>query len=354
MISYIAPINSLGYGVASLGILKSLSKLHPVSFWPIGSPDIHTQEDFNVVSNCVDNSKMFDPDAPCLRIWHQNQMDQFVGRGEKIGFPIFELDRFNEVETHHLSNLDRIFVTSEWAKTVIIDNGIDQVRDIPVDVIPLGVDTSLFQPVQPNNDGPTIFFNCGKWEVRKGHDVLIDAFKQAFSEDDNVELWMMCTNPFNSEEENAYWHSKYSHPKVKLVNRVQSHTEVYNIMSQVDCGVFPARAEGWNLEALELLACGKHLIITDYAAHTEYCNHLNSMLININETDIAYDGKWFFGQGDWAKLGEDQINQLSQYMRLFHDNRINGKVDINQAGIDTANKFTWDHSARRILEVLNV
>ena len=70
--------------------------------------------------------------------------------------------------------------------------------------------------------------------------------------------------------------------KVRFIDRVGTHQEVYNIMSRVDCGVFPSRAEGWNLELLELMACGKHVITTDYSAHTEFCTEENAMLIPIN------------------------------------------------------------------------
>ena len=43
----------------------------------------------------------------------------------------------------------------------------------------------------------------GKMEVRKGHDILFEAFRMAETHNPNMELWMMCTNPFNSPEEEA-------------------------------------------------------------------------------------------------------------------------------------------------------
>lgn len=356
MLSLISPINSLGYGVTSLNILKALSKYTPVALFPIGHPDVHNQDDFNICQSAINNAKLFDDNAPCIRIWHQNQMDQFVGHGEKVGFPIFELDQFSHVEHHHLSRLDRIFVASHWAKEVLISNKVPDNKGIPINVIPLGVDTDTFLPVAPNPDAnrPTVFFTCGKWEVRKGHDILIQAFSEAFSEQDNVELWMMCDNPFNSEEENQRWLDLYNHPKVRLINRVQTHQEVYNIMSHVDCGIFLSRAEGWNLEALEMLACGKHIIITGYSAHNEFCDDHNAMIVEIDETEIAYDNKWFFGQGSWAKIGDNQIKEAAYYMAKFHEQRITDQVEINTAGIETAKKFTWDNSAKEIMAALNV
>ena len=115
----IAPINSLGYGVAGLNLLKSLSTKTKVSLWPISQPQVSTQEDANVVQAAMNNAQTPDWNAPCIRIWHQHDMSQFVGHGLKIGFPIFELDQFNEVEKHHLKYLDAIIVCSEWAKSIV-------------------------------------------------------------------------------------------------------------------------------------------------------------------------------------------------------------------------------------------
>lgn len=49
MINIIAPINQLGYGIASLNIVKALSKIEDVSLWPIGQPQVTNEEDAKVI-----------------------------------------------------------------------------------------------------------------------------------------------------------------------------------------------------------------------------------------------------------------------------------------------------------------
>ena len=353
----ISPINQLGYGVTGLNIVKALRKMQPVSLWPIGQPQVTNEEDSFVVRDSINNSHLFEEDDPCIRIWHQHDMAQFVGRGTKIGFPIFELDQFSAIERHHLNSVDRLFVCSQWAKKVCIENGIKPkqatIHDDAIDVIPLGVDIGIFKPcdIKP---GPTIFFNCGKWEVRKGHDILVEIFNKAFTEDDDVELWMMCSNPFLSEQEDNEWKKKYAYSnlghKVKFINRVDTQHEVYNIMAKVDCGIFPSKAEGWNLEALELMSCGKHVIITNYSAHTEFCNKENSLLIDMSQMEKAYDGKWFNGKvGSWSHIGEDQIDQAVNHMRKIHNLKKENILQKNIEGVSTAEKFTWENTAKEIL-----
>lgn len=341
-----APINQLGYGVASLNILKALQAEDvEVSLFPIGQPQVTNQADADAVRRGVETAKTFDPQAPCLKIWHQNQMAERIGSGKFIGFPIFELDTFNDLEKHHLNSCDELMVCSQWAKRVVED----QCPPFSAKVVPLGVDSDIFKLAQSRNDGKVVFFNCGKWEIRKGHDVLIQAFRKIAEEYNNIELWMMCSNPFNSKEENNKWHELYNHPKVKLIPRMETQQEVYNIMSQVDCGVFPSRGEGWNLELLEMMAAGKHVIATNYSAHTEFCSQDNAKLIPIKDTEPAFDNKWFFGQGNWAKIDDEEVDLLAQEMSLFAET-YKGEQNIN--GIETAKKFSWQNTAKEIVKCL--
>jgi hypothetical protein len=352
-----APINQLGYGVAGLNILKALHKEGvEVSFFPLGQPQVTNEDDAYAVRRGMRLAQTFDPNAPCIKIWHQNQMAERIGSGKFIGFPIFELDTFNDLEKHHLQSCDELMVCSKWARDIVRHNTdayanggflLDQVH-----VVPLGVDAELFPPAPPRQGNETIFFNCGKWEIRKGHDILIQAFNRVVEEHDNVELWMMCSNPFNSEQENTRWHQLYNHPKVRILPRAETQAQVYNIMTKVDCGVFPSRGEGWNLELLEMMAVGKHVITTDYSAHTEFCNKDNAGLIPIDDIESAFDGKWFFGQGNWAKITEKEIDNLVNKMSTFHERRPARSDYLNENGIKTARKFSWQNTAREIIKCL--
>ena len=359
-LNVISPINQLGYGLTGLNIVKALSELeHDVSLFIIGRAEA-SNEYADMLRSCVNNAGVPDFNAPCLRIWHQHDMSQFVGDGVRAGFPIFELDTFTEQEMHHLNNLDKIIVCSQWAKDVMVTNLYNQYKDdniaLNTHIVPLGVDRSVFREA-PANRRETIFFNCGKWEVRKGHDILVKAFNEAFKEEDHAELWMMCDNPFNSLEENAKWESMYKGSglgnKIRMIPRQQTQDDVYNIMAQTDCGVFPARAEGWNLELLEMMSCGKQVIATNYSAHTEFCNHNNCLLIDTDNVEPAQDGKWFFGQGNWAKIEQKQFHSLVEHMRMIHDLKQSGKLNINSSGIETAVKFSWENTAKEIVNVLS-
>lgn len=309
----------------------------------------------------------FDGRAPSIRISHQDFLTQHAGF-PRIGFPIFELDRFTDKELNHLRNQDLLFVASRWAQGVIESNRVLNRREL-VHVVPLGVDRAMFhEPAEAaaanGQPRPTVFLSIGKWEKRKGHDVLLDAFCKAFLPEDEVELWMLCYNTViasDSDEaaaKNRAWEERYrSSPlgeKIKILPRCPSQREVAEIMRQADCGVFLSRAEGWNLPALEMLSCGRRIIITNYSAHTEYCDRSNALLVDIDKLEDAHDDRWFFGQGQWAALGDRQIEQAVAHMRQVHlAKQQTGHLAVNHCGIETAKRLSWDHSVARMFDVLS-
>lgn len=345
------PLNPLGYGQVGLNLLLVLNKYYNIALWPIGNVALPSEDKlhYNIIKKCIDNQSSFNYNASSLRIWHQFEMAQHIGHGPHVGMPIFEMNRFDSRETHHLKCLDGIFVCSNWAKNVIHD---ELGSGTEVHVVPLGVDRSVFHEKKgeftTDAEAPYRFLNIGKWEIRKGHDIIIEAFCKAFDKRDNVELWMMNHNPFLSEAQTAEWVNLYKNSilgdKVKFIDRVKTNQEVANIMRAADCGVFPARAEGWNLELLEMMSCGKPVIATNYSAHTEFCTEDNCNLIEPAGIEEAWDGIWFKGQGEWAALDRGCTRMLSSYMRKEYEV---GRRS-NMAGIETAKKFSWEASAEAV------
>lgn len=351
-ISLACPINQTGYGIASFNILKELSKVCHINYFPIGNPMVSNQEEYTLVQNLFTNQETANIESPFIKIWHQFDLGTHFGRGKYFGFPFFELDTFNTREKQHLSVPDTIFVTSEWARNVIKNNDINS----DIEVIPLGVDTTIFDHdkyTAPKNNNKYIFLNIGKWEVRKGHDILYKIFADAFPKENDVELWILAseiTNNYSTPEQLAEWKKLYGNDKrIRVFTGVQKHEEIAEIMHTADCGIFPSRAEGWNLELLEMMAMNKPVIATDYSSHTEFCNKDNSFLIDINDTELAKDGKAFYGQGNWAKIGQSQIDQTIEHMRYVYKNRIIDNIN----GLKTAETLSWKNSADKILRCID-
>jgi glycosyltransferase involved in cell wall biosynthesis len=151
---------------------------------------------------------------------------------------------------------------------------------------------------------------------------------------------------------------------VKILSRSDYPTQAHlrRTFNQVDFGVFPAHAEGWNLEVLELMACGKPSIVTNYSGHTEFCKSseeegFNSILVEPNGMEKAQDGIWFHGQGDWCTFN---IDDLADAMKRAHDIRqadVRGEYSgaygrLAFGALKTAKEFSWGNTVEKIEEAL--
>lgn len=353
-------INDRSYGLVCLNFLDCLTKRGiRTSFFPIVNPVSATENYRNTIQTALNNQDTFDPNAPSLRIWHANGLAEHVGRGKRIGYTIFELDRFTPRELNHLRSQDLVITCSKWGADILERNGFKTA------VVPLGADPNVFSPANtPRPEGPTVFAHYGKWELRKGIDVLQVAFNRAFTKGDNVKLRLHCWNPFLIKydqhgnvvlDENKKWEEYFKKSKlgdkVEVVPWLPTQADIADSMRAADVGVFPARAEGWNLELLEMMACGKPVITTNYSGHTEFVNNSNAMLIEVSERESAFDGVFFHNQGNWAAFEEDQIEQLVVYMRNAHGATQDG-LGGNEHGLMTAKQFTWDNAAKKLVEAL--
>ena len=147
-LNLVAPINKVSYGYASINILKELDKLGvEVSLFPLNLEriDVDSEEDKAIVQKCMNYAKFYNVNAPSLKIWHQNELS-LIGNGKKFALSFWEMDRFDQLELHHLNSVDHVLVTSEWGKEILQSAGIET-----VDVIPLGVDRNVFKTDLPDN-----------------------------------------------------------------------------------------------------------------------------------------------------------------------------------------------------------
>lgn len=347
MINLSTPINFLSYGYCGINIFNELQKLTNVNLFPIGSIEFESKYK-HIVELGVELSKTWNRNNVSVKIMHQNMLDLHPISRFYVGFPFFELDNFNTVERQHLKNQDHIFVASTWAKQLIEEKiGVD------CSVINLGVDRSIFYPNPSNiNREKVVFLNIGKWEKRKGHDVLANAFFRTFKDIDDVELWMMPTNKFLTKEQDRYWNDYYKKnlgEKFIRIPNLPSPSDVAEIINKSDIGIYPHRAEGFGLPLLESISCGKRIIATNYSAPKDYLNKDNSSLIDIRDLEKAEDGIFFFGSGNWAKLDSVYFDELCESMYYEYKLIKKGRT-INYSGVETAEKFTWSNTALNILE----
>lgn len=354
-LNVVTALNAWGYGIVGFEVTRALVRAgHEVALFPRpvrGADDLVLGiDDLALVKQALQRTRTYDVHAPCIRIAAEHDMSLFAGTGTRAGLTFFETTRLSEFELRHLSSLDVLMVASQWGRDIAIGAGLpaDRIR-----VVPMGVDMTLFGPADLPDGGPTRFLHVGKWERRKGQDVLLEAFAAAFSPDDDVELAMVSANQMHQGRDSIWQDIVAMSPmadRIRILPRERTQQGLACRMAEAHCGVFPARSEGWNLGLVEMLSTGRPVIATNYSAHTHYLTPENARLIEIDELEDAEDPRWApvysrRAAGQWAHLGPRQVEQLVHHLRAVHEDRQAGRLPRNDAGIATAQCLSWANTA---------
>jgi len=350
------PHSRTGYGVVGSHLLRVLqARGVPVALRAIGPVD-RTLATNPKLEAALARQRTIGADVPSVRLSQQFDLLAHAGNGPRVGFTIFELDRFTAGELSHLQQQDALLVCTEWAKQVCVANGVT----VPIHIVPLGVDRAIFhEGVTPKlpagvRSTDTVFLQVGKLESRKGQRELLRAFEAAFTPADAVHLVLHCYNPFMArsafDELAAPFRASPMRERITIMSsELPTARDVAGLMAGADCGVFPVRAEGWNLEALEMLSMGKTVIATDATAHTAFLTTANARLISVDALEPAMNGAV---TGSWAAWGNAQHEQLVAHLQAVHAERQQGALVSNTAGIATATQLSWEASADALLAAL--
>jgi glycosyltransferase involved in cell wall biosynthesis len=162
---------------------------------------------------------------------------------------------------------DRVWVPSEYVRQGYIASGM---APGVVEVVPNGVDLHHFSPSGParalDGDAACTFLFVGGTIWRKGADLLLRAWAEAFGPDDDVRLVI---KDFGAEshyrgqsvigDPGVLAADERLAPVVHLADEVP-YRELPDLYRAADVVVLPYRAEGFCLPALEAMACGVPVI----------------------------------------------------------------------------------------------
>lgn len=255
---------------------------------------------------------------------------------EETEFPAEFAQGFNE----HLSY---ICVTSEHVKKLLIDSGVD----VPISVVGNGVDH--WQEVTAD---PTYKLSAKSFKLlhvsscfpRKGADVLVKAFAQSFTGDDDVSLIIKTfENPHNdiADQIEQLRQQSSNFPDIKLIFEDLEAGQLKSLYEQCDVLVAPSRAEGFGLPIAEAMLCGLDVITTGWSGQLEFCNDENVHLVDFSYAkasthEFSFDSVW----------AEPDLDDLSQKLKQAFENA--GAKTAQALQVSTLlDEFSWQNVAQR-------
>lgn len=343
---------NFGWGICSSYLKKELSN--------IMSNIIDINEDESIISQGLLRGKV-------IHAIKGLSLESLINvRGiENFGYTFFE----NELSAESFKNskqYDKIFAGSSWGLKKLRDKGINNSS-----CLIQGIDPEIFHPMEENlNPDLFVIFSGGKFELRKGQDLVLKAVKVLQQKYNDVVLLNAWFNSWTSTMDSMKIssHIKYVYQGKNWaeimrglylvngldINRVVTlslinNIEMAKIYSQTNIGLFPNRCEaGTNLVLMEYMACGKPAIASYNTGHKDILTSENSIMLN-----VMHDFKLYNNEkeliADWEEPDFDEIIASLEYAYF-------NREEIKEIGVNAANdmkNFTWATTAKNLLKLIN-
>lgn len=250
-------------------------------------------------------------------------------------------------EEVHLSKRYHIIFALRWlvnnsSKTITNSNATRRfslkagLEGEKIDVIPFGVDTNFFRPLDVDKDKKIFqILSVGYLIERKGFEYLIKAMPNVLKEHKNVRLKIVGSGPLESKLKAVIYELGLG-DEVEIVKNV-SDEELLMAYNSADLFVLPSivdsqgNTEGLGVVLLEAMACGLPVIGSDVGGIT----------------DIIDEG--ISGLFVQEKKSSDISNMI---LLLIEDEELRKKLVDSALGI-VKNKFSWKTVSKDYIDVYN-
>jgi glycosyltransferase involved in cell wall biosynthesis len=261
---------------------------------------------------------------------------------------------------------DTVVTGSRWCEQYLRHYGLKEVTTIVQ-----GVDSTIFHPLTCGKEylrDQFVVFSGGKFELRKGQDLVIRAFKALQDRHRDILLVNAWHNRWSfsvdTMRESRYirfqrrWGSLAANINRCLVDngidleRVLSLAPRSNLMMariyrNTDVGLFPNRCEGGtNLVLMEYMACGKPAIASFVSGHKDVLSPQNSIRIEATQP-LTIRGR----EGDSALWDEPDLEETIAHLEWAYQNR-ERLTPIGRRAAEDMGRFTWKKAAEEFHQIL--
>jgi glycosyltransferase involved in cell wall biosynthesis len=283
------------------------------------------------------------------------------------GYTFFEINVLSSQNIESArNNFDIIVTGSKWCEAVLRNHGLNTVTTIIQ-----GIDPQLFNPAHAEKElfkDHFVIFSGGKFELRKGQDIVIKAYKILQDRHPDVMLVNAWYNPwtFSMQTMAASPYIKCNIDEtdyLKAINKIllengidlnrvinvlpRQNAQMARLYKNTDVGLFPNRCEGGtNLVLMEYMACGKPVIASFSSGHKDILDPINAILIknmkpfNITSKEVL--------QAVWD---DPDLDETIAHLEMAYQSRGNLKLIGEKAGSDMA-RLTWEKTGQAFYNLL--
>jgi glycosyltransferase involved in cell wall biosynthesis len=282
-----------------------------------------------------------------------------------IGRCIFEDTRLEGLD-EKLAKYDLLLCASHWNADLLKAHCRKR-----VEIVFEGIDPSLFHPGPKSGvlDASRFYiFSGGKVEFRKGHDLVLLAFREFSRRHDDavlVTLWHSpwphlsigfqgkLSAPLGQTREGAIdvknWVARNGIDPSKVIEiGPVPNAMMASLLREMDCALAPSRAEACtNLLAKEAMACGVPVILAANTGVKDLIAGDNGLGLTRQAQVRDYPHA---GTEGWGESDVDEI--VAALERLYSDSALRKKIGADGAAWIAKEDRTWSNHARGLKSLL--
>ncbi|WP_010521910.1 glycosyltransferase [Aquimarina agarivorans] len=294
--------------------------------------------DFEMLKRVSDYKYKFDYSINLVQI-SLNDIDHFFS----IITPNFFKNRYtilflvweSEYVTSELKKAINLF-NEVWTPSTYCKNIFKKNYEGPIITVPHPVEVNL-KPIQNHNS--LIFFSETKFSFlfifnyhssieRKNPFHLIEAFSEAFANDEDVELIIKTSGSSNYKKAEKKLHDSIEgRDNIKIIDIDLDRNNVDQLINNCDCYLSLHHSEGFGLTLAESMYLGKPTLASNYSGNTEYMNNDNSYLVDCHVGKIENPDANFSSKTIWGHpILEDTVKKLKL---VYKNSNLRNQKSIN-------------------------
>jgi glycosyltransferase involved in cell wall biosynthesis len=213
--------------------------------------------------------------------------------------------------------VDELWTPSEFVRKAFVSGGVDAER---VHMLPNGVNDETFTPegaaTRPQGCREFVFLFVGGAIRRKGIDLLLQAYGDAFTPNDDVTLVIkdLGSRSFYGGitrlQDVQSFAQRPSSPHTLILGDEMDDACLARLYRGANVLVHPYRGEGFGMPMVEAMACGKPIIATGEGPAVEFCSPEHGYLLPAQEVSVpepppqlgTFTGEWTWFEPDVATL----------------------------------------------------
>lgn len=305
----------------------------------------------------------------CVKIFGSTATTLLWG-GYKVLYTMMETEKVHPQYIDKCNTANEVWLPTDWCIEKFKESGLKT----KIYKMPIGVDLDTYgegmKPVTfEGKERDFVFLSVFGWSLRKGYDVLLQAYYEEFSKDDDVSL-VICSRFAGKTDktskqvikdeikriENSV--KKPNKPKPPLlVADVIPEKMMGNLYNSAHAYICISRGEGFGMPFCEASICGLPVIASNYSGQKDFLNSNNSFLVEPEGVAVNPGAEWvsfYYQDMPMANFGRKSIDETRAHMRYVYENYALAKEKNKKLQKFIRENYNWEGCIDRMHDRLKI